>query len=56
MAEYEDENYSVICPFNSTHIFKRSRLIYHLSSCKDGKKNSHLYGKCKYNSLHIFRK
>lgn len=55
MADQEADEL-VVCPYNTAHVFKSSRLIYHINSCKDGKKNSHLFGRCKYNFLHIFRK
>ena len=45
-----------MCPYNSSHTFKQSKLVWHIFRCKDKLKVQHLFGTCKYNPLHIFRK
>ncbi len=49
----EDDD-RVSCPYDPSHKFAKNKLIWHISKgCAAKQKVGHLFGSCRYNSIHI---
>ena len=42
----------VPCVYNSNHMLKPERLVWHYVKCEDRRRQQHLYSICPYNSMH----
>ncbi len=44
-----------ICPFNSSHIVPKGKLLTHIGRCQQTCDNARFYKVCRYNTCHWYR-